>query len=291
MIESARFVNVTGAEVDFNDDQVPFRRFSMTVDLRTSERVKSQRHGIWPARTYLGKRLFNCEGDLLLNSSGEYWDKRQQLMNAVMPRNQFGYLASGTLFINFTGINEELSCECSLDGYPDLPLEAMAPARSAFLINFKAFDPKMYGEYRQTVLQMTEPGGRTYNKTYPIDYPDAALLNEATLTNNGNIETYPVVRFYGPCVDPFVTIRYSHQNIVKRVYSTDLTIPDGGWVDLDFSKPSALDNTGANVYKNFVGSEWWALEPSPVVNLVTFFTTSFSAPARAVVAWRNAYML
>jgi hypothetical protein len=292
VIESAKFVNATGAEIILNDDEIPFRRFTTTVDMRSAERNKSQRHGIWPARSYFGRRIFSCEGDILADSSGEYWAIRQQLLNALMPRAQFGHhLAVGTLYTLFTGINEELMCECSLDGYPDIPIEAMAPARSSFLINFKAFDPKLYGDFKQTVLNMVEPGGRVYPKVYNIDYPDAVQQNESIFINSGNIETYPIVRIYGPCTDPSVTLRLSHDNYVQEVKATGLTIPDGGWVELDFSKPSVIDSNGTNLYKYFVGSEWWALEPDPVENIVTFFTPTWSAPSRAVIGWRNAYML
>jgi hypothetical protein len=291
VIESARFVNVNGAQVIFNDDDVPFRRFQMTVDTRTSERPKGQRHGIWPARTYLGKRIFNCEGDLLLDTSAEYIIKRIELMNAVMPRQQLGQFAQGTLYIRFTGINEELSAVCAIDGWPEIPMEALSPSRSPYLVNFKSFDPRLYGEERSWELTLEDPTGRSYPKTYDKSYPQGSTTNEAVLTNSGNIETYPKIRIYGPITNPGLALNMSYNQMQVLVQSDGLTIPENDYVDLDFEKPTAARSNGANVYNYFIGSDWWALEPAPISSTIRLFAGDWASPARAIVTWRNAYMI
>src|SRR4051812_14515360 len=108
MIESARFTNVLGNYIDFNDLNVPFNEFNTEVDMRFTEKNKSQEHGIYPGAEWLGKRLFHCNGDLLQNTSAEYWQLRRKFIQAITPRPHLGYKQVGTLSIRFTGYNEDL---------------------------------------------------------------------------------------------------------------------------------------------------------------------------------------
>src|SRR5438132_98171 len=126
MIESATFTNVNGASVEFNDLNIPFERFTTDVDTRFTEKSKSQEHGIFETNTYFGKRLFHCEGDILADDSSDYWVRRMALINAILPRPQLGQSKAGTLDLMLSGMVEPVSADCTIDGYPDLPLEALS---------------------------------------------------------------------------------------------------------------------------------------------------------------------
>jgi Siphovirus-type tail component, C-terminal domain len=293
MIESARFTNVLGNYIDFNDDHVPFNEFTTEVDVRFNEKNKSQEHGMYPGMTYLGKRLFHCSGDLLENSSAEYWDRRRQFIQAILPRPHLGYNYAGTLNIRFTGYNEDLTSDCTIDGWPEMPLAALSPSAGKFQVNFKAYDPRLYGSWQIVDLPfgLTENiGGRNYNKIYNKVYAAGSAGNDVIVSNTGDIETFPLITFYGPCSSPQMVLfrgdgktMFLHLNGLSLLSPTDVAV-------VDVAKKTAILNNSGNVYNFAVGSDWWALEPG-LENIVRYTADSGTIASHASVQWRNAYMI
>jgi len=296
MIQSARFTNINGMFVDFNTDQIPFNNFVTTVDMRFTEKDRSQEHGIYPGEEYMGKRLFHCEGDLLTNTSAEYIALRMSMIGALLPRPHLGMKAVGTLDILFEGMTEHLTCECTLDGYPEIPLNGSSPSASPYQVNFKAYDPRLYGPWQSVDIAYNPAfeniGGRSYNKTYPKTWIVSASSSPGQLivTNSGNIETKPMIIFYGPVADPAAVFTTSDGHIyVFRL--SGLTLTDvNDFAVVDFSKHTVTRSTGQNLYNYSVGSDWFLLEPKPIVNNVRFTGTALAAPSHMSVQWRNAYM-
>lgn len=293
MIESARFTNVLGNYIDFNDEHVPFQSFNTEVDWRFNEKNKSQEHGIYPGNSYLGRRLFHCTGDLLENTSADYWARRRKFIQAILPRPHLGYKEVGTLAIRFTGYNEDMSAECTLDGWPELPLEALSPSAGKYQINFKAFDPRLYGAWQAIELPfgLTENiGGRTYNKTYNKTYAAGTAGNDTILSNTGDIETYPVFKIFGPTVSPQLTL-FRGDGKVKYFKLEGLSISSSSdFVVVDVGRHTAVMNNSGNVY-NFAKSwDWWALEPN-LTNIVRYTADSGTTASHVTVQWRNAYMI
>lgn len=295
MIESARFVNVRGDTVIFNDTELPFNEFTTEVDTRNNEKQRSQDHGLYPSNTYLGKRLFHCNGDLLENTSGDYWNKRRELIRAVLPRPHLGFTQAGTLYLTLTGMNEELSCDCTIDGWPELPLAALSPSAGKYQINFKAFDPRLYGAWQQTVLPYMSQnlGGRTYNKTYNKTYvTPPGVSSDQIITNSGDIESPPILRIYGPAPNPKIAL-FRDDGVTQYVQLNGLTLTGASdYAVIDVRRRTAVRNTGQNLYDFAVGSDWWALEPDPWVNVVRLLSdTPSGGTPYATIDWRNAYMI
>lgn len=296
MIESARFTNVGGQYVDFNDQWIPFNEFTTEVDVRMSEREKALQHGLYPSATYLGKRLFHCNGDILELSSERYWERRLALVGACTPRPHLGYDQVGTLALLFTGWAEEVTCDCTIDGWPEIPLTGRAPSNSPYQVNFKAFDPRLYG-IEQTVdvgySILENSGGRTYDKTYDKDYLDSADYG-VQLVNIGNQETHPVVVFNGPAVSPrLVLSRGDGATLSMALTGLTLAAP-GNTATVDFLRRTVVSEAGANLYNYAKGSDWWAIEPS---DFMTSYVTLLAASGATVgvtaatVTYRNAYSI
>src|SRR6185295_10966223 len=293
MIESAKFTNVLGNSIDFNDQFVPFNEFTTEVDMRFNEKTKSQEHGIYPGMTWLGKRLFHCSGDILENTSADYWTRRRKFIRACLPRPHLGYTQVGTLTIRFTGYNEDLTSECTIDGWPEMPLAALSPSAGKYQVNFKAFDPRLYGAWYSVDLPFgaTENvGGRTYNKTYNKIYDVAVGGNDTVISNTGDIETYPVVTFYGPCTSPRLVL-FRGDGKIKYFVINGLTISSAtDYVTVDFGKHTAILNGSGNVYNYAIGSDWWALEPQ-LTNTIRYVADSGTTASHCNVMFRNAYMI
>lgn len=294
MITSARFTNINGTYIDLNDDNIPFRRFTTEVTTRMTEREKSQQHGIYPSNTYLGKRLFHCEGDIFADSSATYMQRRLALISAIMPRPQLGSKHAGTLEILFDGISETLSSVCTIDGWPEIPMVGGNAARSEYLLNLKSFDPRLYGT-EQTVNvsfdQSENHGGLDFDFGFPFDFAGGTVgINDVVVTNGGNVETYPVVVFHGQCVDPQLILSRS-DGTTHYFQMLGLSLGPGETATVDFLRRTAVRSDGANLYNYAIDSDWWAIEPTPMSNVVRFAVASGVSPAKAVITWRNAYML
>lgn len=298
MIESIKFTNVNGSVLMFNeknDTQMPTTEMTTEVDPRFTERPRSQQHGIYPAHTYWGKRLFHITGDVLTQTSAEYIQKRLAVMNALMPRPQLGQRKAGDLEILYTGMVEPLTCEATLDGYPELPMAALSPSRTPYQVNFKTFDPRCYGYWRTVDLLYginENAGGRSYNKTYDKSYSTSASSpDRAIITNAGNYDTGPIVTFYGPVTSPRLTLQRS-DGVLLVFALTGLVLGSVfDTVTVDLAKRTAVRWDGTNVYKYAVGSDWFVLESSPFVNTVVYSGAAGASPSHASIAYRNAYMI
>jgi hypothetical protein len=296
MIESAKFTNVDGQVLVLNDDtNYPFHEFMTEVDVRQPDRNKSQQHGSWPGYTFLGKRLFHVRGAILADTSAEYWTKRLNFIKVFTPHPKLGHKKSGTLAIQYTGINEELTCECAIEGWPEVPIAGLSPSLSEFQLNLRAPDPKLYGPERNSFAAAppVTDYGRTYNKTYDKAYP-AANIQPANLliTNSGNIETFPRFIIQGHVVNPrLVLTRYDGAQLTVALDGLTVTATD--FVVLDFLKRTAIMNNDIDVYSYATHSNWWALEPTVngVDNIVSYAGTDIQEGSKATIYWRNAYMI
>jgi hypothetical protein len=145
MIELLNFKNVTGQTVQFNTTTLPLTDFNVDVEHRRTERQKQQRHGIWPSFTLLGRMLIHIEGDILYNTSTEYITARLDMLDKLYPFNYERNPTArkmGTLFLQYTG-QPVFETDVALDGYPEIPMQALYPGTTPYLITFVSFTPYM----------------------------------------------------------------------------------------------------------------------------------------------------
>ncbi len=288
MIVHIAFVNkADNFYLELNNDNLPFSSFSTEVDVRTDEMVKSQDDGLWDGFQYLGKRTIRAEGRILQQSSAEYMQMRKNILRALRPTPKLGNKVAGTLFIEFEGIGETVTADCSIEGWPEMPMEALSPSGGPFMITWKARDPVLYGQFTNTstlTLTVAAPG-RTYAKTYDRTYPTGALVGSGVaVPNAGNYQAFPKFRLYGPLTTPSLILVAGS---VQYTWSLNYTIPAGQYVDVDFRYKTVTGSSGENLYKYTAGSTWWLLAPGD--NAVTLQAAGGSGYAD--ISWKNAYML
>jgi len=291
MIESVQFVNYDGTSLFFNDDQIPFRRFMTDVNIRSANDDRMQEHGTWPSYTFWGSRTWVAEGDILRGSSAEYIQKRLDMLRVLRPLPHRGVRGIGRLKILFTGIPEVLISDCTLDGYPELPMEAVSPSRGDYQIVWRASDPRCYGENLRSTLAFAYAAvsGRTYSKTYNRTYAAAINpTNDVIVVNSGNTETYLGVLIYGPVTGPRLTL-FRADGSQALWEAPGLTIAAGVYITVDFKLRTAVASNGQNVYDYAKGSEWWIAEPGN--NTIRFSAFDAQAGSYALLLWQNAYMI
>jgi hypothetical protein len=292
MIDSITLYNygLPGESLPMNETIYPVNSFTTEVDTRYSERVRPTEHGIWVGNTFFGKRLFHIEGDIMANDSSGYNAARRELLRMLTPKSHMLPLQPlGYMEIQFTGVPELLTCDFTIDSYPEIPMEGLSPARGRYQVNLKCFDPRMYGLEQQVYAYPPVVQGRSYAKTYNKTYAVVPLGAEDNVINNtGDIETYPTVLFYGPTTGPRAIRRLDSGTLVTFELP-GLVLSATDVVEADFAKKTIKNLiTNVNLY-NYQSGDWWTLEPG--ANTVRANASSAGTGSFTVFKWNNGYLM
>ena len=290
MIDSATLVNVAGDTITLNDNEIPFKTFDTYCEYRGEDYARHEDHGLWPVETYLGKRLFEIEGDILQATAGTYITKRRALQKVLTPRPVYGERRIGRLTMQFTDMTEQVYADVSLEGHPSIPMTALAPARGEYQVLLKAYDPRLYGTTEQTqdADYTTDDLGFTFPLTFPLVFNEGLLSGAASLVNAGDIETYPITTVYGPLTAPW-SLQLLDPQGVKEIAFVGLDLTSDQSVVINHKARTAVLNGSTNVYNYAVGSDWWALPPGTYS--VRLYAFAGASPAKATFTWHNAYMM
>lgn len=122
-------------------------------------------------------------------------------------------------------------------------------------------------------------GGFSVPTPVPLDMSNDPFGEPTVITNQGNAEYYPCVKFYAP----LDTITLINETTDKQIeYSDELTSSDV--LELDFYERTAILNGTTNVLGDITG-EWWYLDPGTnVIRLVVS-----SGDGHAEIKYRHAY--
>ena len=145
-------------------------------------------------------------------------------------------------------------------------------------------DFRYYDNTTQTAtMAVTQPLGRTYNRTYNLTFGGGSQTQTATVTNNGDTTTYPIITIYGPITNPVVGSTTSGQNL-----SFNYTMIQSDIISIDLQNKTVLLN--GNPARNLLlGSSQWFAAP-PGTNLYYFTGTGTTiGQTSATVQWNNAY--
>lgn len=154
-------------------------------------------------------------------------------------------------------------------------------------IEFRCDDYRLYSstENVETVYLRDSSGGVAIPTEVPLAL-GAGSGGTVTVTNNGDIESCPVVRLSGPLTSP--TIR--NQTTGKSV-KYDSTILAGSYVDIDMGNRTAVDEFGNSVLGNVDPSirNFWCLPPGD--STISFIHDGvYNADAHADITWSDAYI-
>jgi len=158
-----------------------------------------------------------------------------------------------------------------------------------FLISLVCPDPRIYSQTLHNLSSAAGTGivtGAAFPLAFDIIFGGGTGATATVAVNNeGNIDTPPVLRIYGPLSNPYVRNVTSGANL----YLDNLTLVAGEYVDVNLIARTAVTSGGTNVYGRirFPESEWWLLEPG--VNDLELRAATSSSGSQLVVYWRDAW--
>ncbi|MGX1909360.1 hypothetical protein ACWIID_10895 [Streptomyces phaeochromogenes] len=155
-------------------------------------------------------------------------------------------------------------------------------------IEFTA-DPRYYADVEQSMelkLGWLSGGGFTAPVQAPIHVSDGSLSGQnrpGWVTNNGNIDVYPVLTLYGPCANPVVT----HVETGRQI-DLGITLPAGEHVTVD-TRPGQRTVTRKNGGTFATTSPLGDFRLPPGRSEIRWIASDPTASARLKVAWRDAF--
>lgn len=160
-----------------------------------------------------------------------------------------------------------------------------------FQLQLFAADPTTYGQTLYDVissaLAVAAPGTFTFPFSFPIGFGGASSGGIATVQNNGNAPTWPIVRIYGQITAPSVY----NVSTGQFVSLAGLTLNAGQYAEIDMRRETIrLNGNPLNPLTQYIDnsvSTFWSLAAG--ANTVQLVGTAFDANAKVEVIYRDGY--
>lgn len=158
------------------------------------------------------------------------------------------------------------------------------------LISLRAPDPNVYSQALETVT--VEAPSTSGGVRAPLRAPlvEAQSSPASVITNDGDADTFPIVRIFGPITGPRIT----NTTTGKTVSLPGLTIAQGDHVEINMAAPPTVRLNGAAEATRYDkvdpgASNFWPLEPG--ANAVELYGTNYTPGITiATVEFRHAWM-
>jgi hypothetical protein len=143
----------------------------------------------------------------------------------------------------------------------------------------------------ETQVKLQTPittGGRTYPLTYPRTYPAQVGTGVQVITNNGTIDSAPVVRIFGPAIGPRLVNETT--GLVMEFLTLNLGPTDYLEVNMAAKTAQLNGEAGANANRRSYLSTagWWVLKRG--ANIIRFTAQTGSTPSQAIVLSQDAWI-
>lgn len=136
---------VSGSAVELNTLTYPLSVCDIQTNIDTHEFKRMANSGEWPSYHYPGALTAHVEGHCLADTSTAYVTARLALLDAVLP--PLGTLTSrkhAVLRIRMDGMSEDADTDVVVTTM-QIPMAALYPANSEFMITWKGFNPYFTG--------------------------------------------------------------------------------------------------------------------------------------------------
>ena len=252
---------------------------SPQVRIATSENAGG--HGGIVSNVLYGLRSITLGGKVYSDTLAAYEQKRRALENALrITRDTYNNPVPITLY--FTTMDD---LQMQVDVYVKSVVIKMKDLLIAdFLIQFIAADFVLQSQTLQSSQVGVFGGGGVI---YPVIYPITFTVGQSSVssvTNNGNGEASPILRFVGPLTNP----RFIN-NTTGKVMHIETSILAGYSIEVDIKNKTIVQSDGANkiAYKSN-DSDWLTIVPG--VNYVQMNTNDTTDTGYCTVEFRDSYL-
>lgn len=234
---------------------------------------KARADGAWVSPQYASGRIIHVGGDIKAPS----WDAATQAWDRLLGEFPFRQLASMNVSTG-EGVVPEMTTLVRQHEKPIL--SNRFKGRAEFSLSVIAPDPRKYDANSRSVSLVlpASSGGIAPPLTPPFTIAGSTSTSQATLTNDGTVETYPTLTITGPC-PPARIINLTTSEAIRVVDA----VPAGQTLVIDVLNGTAV--TGGQS-RRVLGS-WWGLVPG--VNEVAFSADSYDAGAGLSLSYRSAW--
>lgn len=276
----------SGAIIVFNDTTSPYFVGALSAEssgldspeIRDSFSELVEADGASPGNSFRGRRPIILNGTVLATGALQ---RNERMENIKAAANALR--ADGNLFWTPEG-GQNVFCKVRLQQ----PLRFTKGFVKDFQIPLVANDPRIYS-VTLTNVEVTATTEGTSGFVFPLgfdlDFGEVSYAGQAIVTNEGTADSPPVIRIYGPGINPTL-VNVTTGKTVNLTYN----LGAGEFLELDFATHQVLLNGNVNRYSayDFDSSEWWMLQPG--TNDVRMTFASFTPGAKMELLYRSAWL-
>lgn len=221
---------------------------------------KTYDHGMWAGDDFFTMRSITLDFRVVATSASQHLSLLNSMINAFN-----------------TSLTELPLYYMNSTRYSNVRVRKMSPALDihweqgmltcVVSVQMDATDPRQYDANIVTITESTPSNaqGVTFPVTFPIVFT-ADPTGSFTVTNNGNLDTRPIITISGPISSPFI------QNVTTGQYLwwPNLTLGASDYLTVDLARRGSwLNGTGpytatpgySQNYQLASGYSWWSFQP------------------------------
>ena len=174
-----------------------------SVSVRTQDPDKPRSRGQFAGLDLPSGRDITFSGNIAAVTGTSFATGLANLSNVLVPRGA----VEDPLFIHIGGTTYVCMARMRRQNVPVDVSYVLGNLAQNVAIQFHATDPYIYSTPTQaaTVTLPNPTGGFKFNLKFNLTFGGGSSGNSVTVTNNGNVECYPVLTITGPCNYPIVT--------------------------------------------------------------------------------------
>ncbi len=233
---------------------------------------RTQADGAWVSSQYAGPRVVHLGGSFHTGS----WDDATTAWDRLLAQIPFRQLS--TLRVS-TG-EGTLQEKTALVRQHEKPIVTRHHGHGNFSLSLLAPDPRKYDSASRNAALVLPllTGGIAPPLTPPFTITGSTSLSQITLTNDGNVTTYPTLVVVGPC-PPARIVNLTTGEALRVVDS----VPADQTLLIDVQAGTA---TTGGQSRRVLGS-WWGLAPG--ANEIAFHADGYDAAAQLLISYRSAW--
>lgn len=248
----------------------------------------STRNGLTPGEDFTRGKVVTFSGVINGTDETAYGTIIENFRAAFQPQG-----IENDLFITVPGLGGgsqvSLACRPRAGSLKiDVDYDTM---QASFSVQLFATDPTFYAASGNitafTTVQTTitsTTGGHGFNHGFNLGFGGGSTA--LVVVNNGNSISYPIITFFGPCVNPHII----NQAAPGNGLSFDINLGVGDYLTVDTLLRQITLNGSANRYDTINDSDWFGLYPGNNTITFTVASTTGSPAPIAQLVYRSAWL-